>query len=163
MRAALLSCGPSLIEYVPNGHDVVIGVNDAVDRFACDWCVGLDLHLYTYISPVRDDMLYLTQSDARRVHGFRGMDIGQLRLEGVERHLWAGYSSTAALVLAKTLRATEVDVYGVDMVGAFDHRGVKAEWRNPERWDRERAKWEVARAGVEALGVEVHGAEHIHA
>ena len=160
-HAALLSCGPSLADYRPNGHDVVIAVNDACERFACDWCVCCDEHVATGLKPISECRFVMARLLVLRDPRFEGgIDSGTVTVDGLESHEWGGYSSTTALAFAAMLGARSIDVYGVDMIGEFDHRGIRGDWRNPGRWARERVKWNTARAALEEAGIEVSSPAH---
>lgn len=59
-----------------------------------------------------------------------------------------------AVLLAFSLGATTIDVYGADWTGTRDYDGVEAgENRTPDRWDAERHDWDILTAWLNERGV----------
>lgn len=171
MRALVLSCGPSLNQFDGKtaGYDVVIGVNDAVSRFPCDWWVfGDDETIARNKDRLAADVrkLFLKRRpihfgfDARcGVEESKFVDARHWR-RWVEFEDWPRtimcYSGPMALILAHHLGADEVDVWGVDMGGQedFESDGSHA-IRTDERWAKERAIWSFVENDVRRNGVVV--------
>lgn len=170
MRIALLSAGPSLVQTFNDSlsFDVRIGVNTAVEHFACDWwCVG-DRHLLigenmAPAKPIGNPRIYTTTETIDRVGLTTALswseagpqysppmeDTAKGRTSG-----WDTWTATAAVVLARHLNATSLDVYGVDMAGHSDVSG-RVGGRSDHRWQRERPVWEACIQWIRAQGVRV--------
>ena len=167
MRVALLSAGLSLRHTFRDSFafDVRIGVNRAVEHFPCDWwSVGdwqaITGHAINRLVPLGDPQIYTLDSS------IESMDLRSLRIakplagwKATCGHLapptrWATWSSTAAVVLAKHLGATSLDVYGVDMTGNIDIGGAVGS-ANGDRWNRERPAWESVVNWIRLQGVNV--------
>jgi len=100
-----------------------IGVNDAVNRYRCDfWCAGDPAAPPAY--PIR----LFTRADWEAV-GDRFPDSGVR---------WQRFSATAALILAACYGARRIQVYGADMRPA---PGDDPELRSAERFADELVIW----------------------
>lgn len=163
MTAAILCPGPSLanLQALPP-CDVSIAVNRAALRFACDWWAALDHPLFRAIdAQVMGSPLLLTRREDRKRHSTRA-GIDTETLEAWLPHMptrWGLFSMTAAMVLAASLGAKRIDIYGCDWaIGAADFDGHQFE-TNRRQEDRFALEREVYAATVNAIGVEVtrHG------
>ncbi len=169
MRVALLSSGPSLIATYPGirlQHDLLVGVNRAVELVACHWwCCG-DWQGVEAIAPIGRPRLFTLEHSADHLEGRQSpaadFDGPIVRWGEVGNQLgppqgWATYSGPAALVLAVHLKAREVDAYGVDMGGFGDCRGLEgAAGRHAQRWADEASIWAaLIRWATERHGVTV--------
>lgn len=160
MRAALLSAGPSLVRtYDPDAkYDLRIGVNTAVQKFACDWWSVADGHRFIEIDGDgtvigKPDVWMIDAqhlhvqcyaADRYKAYRFHGWD-ATFDEVGASRS-WANASAPCALILARSLGATEVDCYGVDMAGGLDVSGKidgSTHYRNEKRWELERGLWHL--------------------
>jgi hypothetical protein len=156
MNVALLCPGPSLanLTEAPKA-DVTIGVNRAACRFPCQWWAATDYPLIRdWQHAVLGDPRLLTKRqtwiDLR--HRLKFSDV--LLLDSLECLVkgWDVKTATASLVLAGTLGATRIDVYGADWTDApdFDGTTVVGTDRGAQRWDEERATWNavIAHLGI---------------
>jgi hypothetical protein len=165
LRVALLSAGPSLLRTFNDSlsFDHRIGVNRAAERFPCDWwsvgdwqaIVGEGMEA---LHPIGEPRIFTMDDSANTVSKLRP----ELTLHGW-KHLcsdfnapdgWSTWSSTAAVMLARYLNATTLDVYGVDMAGHADVSG-RVGGRSDDRWNRERPAWEAVVGWIRAQGVRV--------
>jgi len=178
MKVALLSAGPSLqASYGPavHDHDLTIGVNTAVQFFPCDWWACADRHRFVEIDKYgvktigkKKKLPKLFMIDAQ-LHDARCYEANQIDRYDVTgwndvyeatgaSKAWADRTATSALILAKHLGATELDVFGVDMDGHLDcTREItdSTKYREPTRWLLERQMWTLIRGWIEARGVKV--------
>lgn len=65
------------------------------------------------------------------------------------------FTLPAALVWCVRLGADEVHIYGADMRGIKDYRGVEGANRDVQRWEQERAVFNAVRAWVGRRGIDV--------
>lgn len=169
MRAALLSCGPSLAAYQPDDrHAWVIGVNRAATAHRCDWWSAMDAPLIVeHRAWLIGDPLLWTLTETRQTVERKGISLDGLdycranNRYGGDIKVWGHYSATAALWLARHIGVTHLDVWGVDMAGEDDWDGYRWKYasRKPARWERERELWDQTVAALKADGIEVarHG------
>lgn len=172
MRIAILSAGPSLRlwpEEVFIAYDVRIAVNSACEFIACDWWCAMDRIALERLKPKGDPRIYTRCGLSNKMRNLPESILSRVTMR--ERFkcepsvwpitAWEGLSITAALQLACKLGAKQVDVYGHDMDGIVDWRGMlgpdsapprrgrKPHNRGPDRWARERRRWrqclEIAR------------------
>ena len=161
MRIALLSCGPSLPrwEWVNRSdYAVVVGVNRAVARYACDWWSAGDAECFTAVEPIGLPHLWThaaTLYRIRREHPERSTRHHAATYHRCERQQWSIYSATAALMIAREIKATRIDCFGVDMAGTQDWDGSHHGCRDETRWARERAAWCLAESILSAEGITV--------
>ena len=153
MRVALLSAGPSLSSsFHPDAapHDVRIGVNTAASLFACDWWSCADQHRFAEIEPVGTPRLFTIDAEYHKMQSRNGDKVAKFEVQGWKSvfadvsapSIWQNFSATSALVLARWLGATHLDVYGVDMTGVTCCAGeTMAPQRKQSRWERERDLW----------------------
>jgi CO/xanthine dehydrogenase Mo-binding subunit len=170
-KVAVISCGESAWLYPgPEGYDATIGCRDTVEQWLCDWWVFCDANVYTGVTPLGRPMIFaadaiaglLAHEDRAAYKRFTEdvvLDHGAVELppfklpSGAKR--WSAYSGLAGLGLAMHLKATHIDVYGADMSGTKDWRGRPGKSRNDQRWEYERAVWEVLVKAIESAGVTV--------
>jgi hypothetical protein len=159
MKIAVLAPGPSLsLTYEPSGHAHVIGINRAVLGFACDWWAFTDwqpfLHYHHFADLPRlglffsgtalDELLRrgmaTRMQDARLLLPFEDIDPARTR----DALRWGLFTAPAALMLARHLGATSIDVFGADwQVDAADWDGVAMPGNNRDeaRWKNEAVIW----------------------
>ena len=166
MRVALLSSGPSLSRTYPGirmQHDVLIGVNRAVEMFECHWWSCGDWQGVEMIRPRGRPQLFTMAPSADYLEAakaptwafygsiVRWADVGDPL---GPPHGWSTYSGPAALVLAVFLKAREVDAYGVDMGGVGDCAGLDCPaGRHDQRWADERSAWTALEKWANQRGV----------
>lgn len=154
MRVALLSAGPSLSSTYPGiraQHDLLIGVNRAVELYDCHWWSCGDWQGVEMIRPIGRPRLFTMAPSADNLEArstpaadydgpiVRWDDVGDPLFPP---HGWSTYSGPAALVLAVFLKAQDVDAYGVDLDGIGDCKGNAGEGgRDAQRWIDERSTW----------------------
>lgn len=169
MNVALLCPGPSLLDtYRPGDHDVTLGVNRAVLAVQCDWWVFVDWQTFLE-NEARLDLSRMgifcsgTAAESLRRHGQAGR-LAQARhlklfedLDRVTREWsrWSLYSATAGLMLAASLGAVAIDVYGADWTDQPDFDGHRAERdrRDDARWESERAVWSAVTEHLAEQGI----------
>jgi hypothetical protein len=158
MKIALLCPGPSLsLTYEPSGHAHVIGINRAVLGFACDWWAFTDwqpfLHYHHFADLSRlglffsgtalDELLRrgmaARMQDARTLLPFEDIDPARTR----DALRWGLFTAPAALMLARHLGATSIDVYGADWTDEPDWDGQRMTGcvRDDARWSNELPIW----------------------
>lgn len=164
MRAAILCPGPSLPAFpARDGYDLVIGVNRAVGFAACDYWVMLDGAAVWRISrPIGMPVIVCSHSmhldvwrnypesqkhgwlDAKSFEQFASPSLG-----------WPIYSTPTAIICAASKGATQIDLWGADMVGAgeFDNKPAPDINREDSRWARERVILDGLQSYLEARGV----------
>jgi hypothetical protein len=166
MRAALLSCGPSLSAFTTrDAFDVVIAVNKAVTLPGAGvtwWSVGDVLTVGRLYPTLPYAPLIWTHTETmRQVIGRFGWVDGKTYHRDEINARWSMFSATAGLMLAKELGAERVECFGCDMTGEQNWDGTEEPTANrtEQRWERERVIWEKTRNLVEEFGVEVvrHG------
>lgn len=161
MKIALLSCGPSLRLWEAachRDHDIVVGVNRAVARFACDWWSVGDAEGFAAVRPIGSPHIWThadTLTRIRKENPTRAAEHEAALYRRDERDRWSIFSATSALMLAPRLGATAVDCYGVDMVGSADWDGTERGNRGEDRWSRERIAWADAVKLLADAGVSV--------
>jgi hypothetical protein len=176
MLACLLSAGPSLPRVRPDGYDVYIGVNTAVELHLCDyWSCG-DQDRFELIAPkcIGNPALYTLPVERDKMLARNGDLINRHRKTDGSVLTWtdvfddvgappktASWSSPSCIPLAVYLGATEIHCYGVDFAGSADCTGEETTHRHAERWEREQVMaWNPL---VEWAGIPVtrYGAESI--
>src|SRR5258708_2739780 len=77
MRVALLSCGPSVIQYRDtNTFDAVIGVNRVVTSYTCGYWVFGDVETYLATQPLGSPVTVTDDAQAYTLRG-SGVDLGK--------------------------------------------------------------------------------------
>ncbi len=151
MRVALLSCGPSVAKYEAQTkrYDVIIGVNRIVGKHYCDYWVFGDTETFLAVEPIGRPILVTDDATTYSLaHNYYvGLDeYQQISWESLFNPLpldtQLAFSACAALLLVKHLRATSLDVFGVDMKGDAEWDGRTHPDRGEDRWQRERLRWE---------------------
>lgn len=167
MKAAILSAGPSLRQtFNPDEHfDVRIGVNAAAKFYCCDyWSCG-DGRTFREITPVGypvvftmshvDGQLKADRHTVERLKKHRVIEWSEVSKQVIPPVGWSNWSITAAVPLAVSLGATEIHVYGHDLVGTVDvagrnlkcreqrfrsgqHTNVPDDWRTIREWASDR-------------------------
>ena len=174
MKAFVLCPGPSLRHYRPSMHAGVlqtrIGVNRVPTRTPCHWWVFIDGEIYLEHadSLVSEVQIFTSKGAARKI-----TDAGRhdefwrrepLLVEDENLPLpytelgWAVFSSTAAMMLAAHLGASEIECHGVDMEGSLDWDGHTCDRNNrtPDRWEREAVQWQKVTSWITgSRGIEV--------
>jgi len=145
-KVAILSAGPSLTRTYRgrDGYEEVIGVNRAVACFECDWWSAFDSCTLDLVKPIGNPRLFTrevvvqshdTPDDVviiERVYDEVGI--------GIKKNT---FSLTGALFLAEWLGATEIDIYGHDMLpGAGYCNGDPGNKVDVHRFERERVRYE---------------------
>lgn len=179
MRAAILCPGPSLQHYLyarPD-YDVTVGVNRAVTVARCQWWSCTDWEPFTWFTPIEGTapVKFAPEINRRRYlyhvgipeaeHGKPEHCKGWLLHEEIaygarpttcpRKGKWRCFSSLSALVLAEWLGATEIVMYGADMIGGDDFDGPPAyrATRTDYRWQNEINKLSKIAAWLEESGV----------
>lgn len=163
MKTALLCPGPSLSDYQPGDHVLIAGVNRAVSVAACDFWVLLDNRPFYSAEPIGEPCL-VTSGMLHRQFIRKGsltldrpfIDRNRLLYEGTAR--WGRFSATNALVLLANLGATEIECFGVDMVGTkdWDGFGHDRDKRTLDRWREEAHLWSQVTDHLSQRGCQVH-------
>ncbi len=170
MKAAVLNPGPSLIEAF-TGHEseyaVKIGVNRAVNFFACDYWAMLDGLAFELAKPIgtptvfceadvwNREVLGKTEPAKRAIH-FKNLPVKDTDFIKFIRGTKL-YSFMAAIYLAHHLGATQIDCYGSDWSGEQDCDG----WthghnqRGEGRWNEEREAYGIVTGRLAEFGVSV--------
>jgi hypothetical protein len=159
---AIVSAGPSLAggPALPlRDYDAVIGVKFAAGLYPCSHWAAIDAPVIRETRPLAAPEVLFTRRDqwarACRLEPDLAARYGAAVrfVEDVEfprfiARKWRLYTSGAAVVLAWSLGAREVDVFGHDMAGTGDCRGVEGDGdvlrkggRTDARWAQERAIW----------------------
>tara|TARA_Y100000310_G_scaffold196868_1_gene196949 strand:- start:2347 stop:2859 length:513 start_codon:yes stop_codon:yes gene_type:complete len=149
-------------------YDRVIGVNDAVSDYACDWWAVIDWHVYRRVldeqgGPVGTPSIYGTRGFLSKLAGHsthpfdRRWACEDMRSPGgIGSTEFAFHTATAALALAFHLDATAIDAFGVDMAGGLNHLGAECPQRKPNRWRNEIMLWDKLVAALKSEGVTVN-------
>ena len=167
MRVALLSCGPSIASYPGrDGFDLVIGVNSIVERHECDYWVFGDAETFEKTRELREGCagrvprLVTDAAAAFNLTHNSGVETASRFLTWPRGPHWEEFenplpldtqlcfSSCAALLLTRHLKATSLQVFGVDLAGDRDWAGRRCNGRDPEWWERERFRWDRLLAWV---------------
>jgi hypothetical protein len=178
MKIALLCPGPSLsLTYEPSGHAHVIGINRAVLGFACDWWAFTDwqpfLHYHHFADLPRlglffsgtalDELLRRGMAprmqDARTLLPFEDIDPARTR----DKLRWGLFTAPAALMLARHLGATSIDVYGADWSDEPDWDGERMTGcvRDENRWSNELPIWRGVVEHLHPITVTRHTPGHL--
>lgn len=170
--AVLLSSGPSLLGYTPEqGRGrLVVGVNRAATRHACDWWVAGDdqtivRHRHGGPEPVVGtpsvstmlpslDAVERCHRELHQRHQWLHWQVLRDELHPPEN--WDGWSCTAAVALCVHLGANDIETFGVDMAGTSDFAGDQHCRFSENRWKREREVWRRVVDWAGARGVRVH-------
>lgn len=163
MSVAILTSGPSLAGLVelPRAYDAVLAVNHAMSHplgrlvdywVALDvWDVGLPAHKPRMGMVTHPNAIDEGQATYVPYPLFDYLLLCPRAARFVEPHLT---TLPAALWWADHLGAREVDVFGCDMLGKSDFRGVVDTGRDQNRWTSE--KRACARV-IAATGMSVRG------
>lgn len=162
MKTALLCPGPSLADYQPADHELVVGVNRAVSVTPCDFFVFLDDRPFYSATPPNEPCLVTSGMIYRRfvrkglVSSARPF-IDRANLNYGGKSPWGRFSATNALILLENLGATEIECFGVDMVGTkdWDGFGHDKDKRDVARWKEEANLWNQLTEYLAARGVSV--------
>ncbi len=170
-NSVLLCPGPSVAAYVPHPDALVVGVNRAAQRIACDaWICGDPPAIQQFNADVIGSPLLVTSTDGKHQYGAFPRDFGHPLWRGeclcwtemfsyCPNELainWQMLTATAALVYCGFRGATTIDVYGADWSGVKDWDGVAAgKNRSEARWVMERGIWANVTNWLNARGVEV--------
>lgn len=167
MRSAALLCpGPSLSKFTGHGklYDPIIAVNRAALFTYADYWSLCDFDVFRLVKPKGRPKIWTRQDcrdriirewDRARDHQ---IDIHELYFDRYPPELrWTKYSALAALVLAHTLGATQIDCYGCDMTGTaeFDNRPLPGVNRGENRWRDEKHWWGEVVAMLQLRGMMV--------
>jgi hypothetical protein len=149
-------------------YDRVIGVNDTVSDYACDWWAVIDWHVYRRVldqqgGPIGTPSIYGTQGFLSKLAGHsthpfpRRWSCDDMKAVPNIKSVDIGFhTATAALALAFHLEATTIDAFGVDMVGGTNHLGETCPHRKPNRWRNEIMLWDKMVASLKGEGVKVN-------
>lgn len=157
MHAVVLCPGESLrlMDRLPQ-CDMSIGVNRAALAFRVDWFAASDYPMirnHIESLPGTPSLLTLRQTEIdlrNRLSRFPRVCIA----ESLPCPLKHPKTMMLAVLLAFSLGATTIDVYGADWTGTRDYDGVEAgENRTPDRWDAERHDWDILTAWLNERGV----------
>ncbi len=166
MRAIVLSPGPSLQNYTSQPCDLLIGVNRAATKVACQvWTCGDSPLVEKIAHQVLGSPLlvsYGVSLDTLRDHKFtwRGESTSWSPIAESWLHTsivnWPWCSFTSAIVYAAFKGATEIDVFGADWSGTADFDGVQAgKNRSEDRWREERGIFGALQIVLRQRGCEV--------
>ena len=160
MKAAVLCPGPSLSRCPPLDAGLVVGVNRAAAFRPCGVWAALDTPVIkTYGREVVGRPVLFTRretAESLRRRGLLPESVVCCEDLACPVDRWDLFTLTAALVLAASRGATDVEVYGCDRTDGPDWDGVRAgENRGENRWERERRVWNELTAWLETAGVEV--------
>src|SRR5580700_2882050 len=146
MKAAILSPGPSLPKTWQGGADVVIAVNRAALAHKCDYWACGDLPALQENVPKLTAKPHLFTAEVS-LNDFRGQggvwngpittfeDLFPYLHPGDCGCCWTFLTALAAIVLAASIGASEIDCYGYDWTGTADYDGVEAGAnRSDDRW-----------------------------
>jgi hypothetical protein len=159
VKVAVLCPGPSLREAWRSKwagqYDKVIAVNRAAIGYQCDWWVFLDAWIFCSFGLPYKPQIFTTRACASKIKRtgdntdrFMGHDrtwVDDCRPNGPVGGNWSTYSSTTALMLAATLGAKELRLFGADMTGTreYDNYPTDKFTRDESRWKRERELFET--------------------
>lgn len=171
-RAAVLCPGPSLESFPGReGYDVLIGVNRAAGRFACDYWAMLDAVPFYHTTPIGAPAALCQYPEWVKVLKYiadggnpcphRHLDLKDVdawlrpELHGVPARF--KYSMLAGITLAHAIGAVEVDVYGADWAGTQDFDGVELakNCRDDRRWRLEKEGFHVLTTSLLNFGTRV--------
>jgi hypothetical protein len=172
VSVAILCSGESLKRFLdhPRDHDVYIGVNRMAEDYPCDWWVFADGAAFEWYTPevragrppmvctsqaIRDRLGRSEKVSADKINAHAWLMMEELHTSCPNDPGWKNFSMTVALVLAESLGATSITIYGCDWKGHLDYDGTKPPrgGRNQYRWNNEKHKtshiclW-LARQGV---------------
>jgi len=166
VRVALLCPGDSLRLFPgTETYDVVIGVNRVAGSVPCHYAAMLDTLPYQMLRREGGDFIgepvHVTGKSERRKLAKEFPDVERFpfvdwsTISGIPRGLrWGLYSATMAMVLARSLGASEIECWGVDWQGTADWDGATDGKfvRDDNRWKNEIGIWH---ATVQAIGIPV--------
>lgn len=165
MKAVILAPGPSLARCPRPSAEVVIGVNRAAAFIGCSIWAALDSPLIQHHGRevVGSPTLFTRRAsfDSLARHGdpwgsaYRPVCYAEDLACSVPR--WDLYTLTASLVLAQSLGAASVEVYGCDWTDApdWDNARTVDQNRGEARWELERSIYAEVTAWLESRGCEV--------
>lgn len=167
MKVALCCPGPSIQNFKDRGYQIKIAVNRAAEKVACNWWVFFDYFPFFETAPIGTPAILTTEEVATlNIPKHRGRE----RLQQHEVHLtteiehlklkpnWFSFSATGALILAESLGATVIDVWGADWTDQPDWDGnqIVTNNRKESRWVKERSIWFEIVAHLDGKGIEVN-------
>lgn len=166
MLVSVLSPGPSLANVTREdlSDSLIIGVNRAVHHLRCDWwCFGDDRMYRTY-KPDYPVEITTNEEMRRRLKLEVAVTWESLYPSYSPETRWYQFSFTAAIAIAASLGATQVNVYGCDWAGASDFDGHRYTFkdeeaektRTPDRWERERGIYQRTIEMLANQGVKVN-------
>ena len=179
MKLIIVSNGPSAKLYRPCDNMTLDGmrgrtccVNKAAAKWACDYWAFFDFQTFANIEPIGKPILWTTrhadhhlrtmQPDLiERWDSFEKIYQDHLDIDwpgdgGTLPNRWNAYSGLAALGLGMQIGAEKVVVYGADMAGTKDIEAFDRESdRSPDRWNRERACWNILVNLMAKKGIQV--------
>lgn len=153
-QAIIISSGPSVDRRIPKlrrDHatlGTIIGVNNIVERLACDWWVFSDRQTFERVRPLGVPHIFARKLHIREIDAERPGALDVYRAGGfVLAHEDVAepplndcrcFSGPAALLLAWHLKPQHLRLIGFDMAGDLDHRGEYQPSRTEHRWQLER-------------------------
>lgn len=150
---AILSRGPSLAKYEAQEYDAIIGVNNVVEKWACDWWAFADWDQFVKTKPIGTPKIFTRVRTLDKLRHFAPDHVELFKAANATTDIAAGiplidkqapfynWSGPLALGLAYMLGAEQVDCYGCDMGGNEDAFGHKNNGRNAWRWAEEKKIW----------------------
>lgn len=172
--AAIICPGPSLLHCgIIGDYDLTIAVNNAIKLAEADWLCAADVVFYRgLLGEFRPRTGVLTMDDVvqkkKTLENWGGLqwhgwsDI-PLIAEHRHRDRPINWSLQAALCFAAYKGATQVDIYGCDLVGVEDATGYGGEDRTEDRWRREARDLQFTRDLLKSFGINTtrfHNTEH---
>ena len=157
MKIALLCCGPSLTQFLPEytvpGYNLVVGVNTAAWLYPVDWCVCADLHIIEgfqredrklpRVGFVTHRAMPVPAPCERRLMplGLQANHGGKLRCRYLLPHGSpedaCAYSFPNALAFCQRMRPDCIDIFGFDCSPSLtDVAGVEGQ-HHCNRWEQE--------------------------
>lgn len=178
MNLAIVCNGPSA-EFYPGSKDfdLVAGVNWIVGKWRCDWWVFVDPKVFMLVTPIGCPRIFAPRRAIQRqpqrvrylVDEHDPIILQNQRLtpwwpvEKTQRvPNWWRYSGSAALGLGIYLDATEVTVYGADMIGEEGFAGTASKNRTWSRWSQERRMWNTLADGMRQRGIQITRISHAY-
>lgn len=165
LDVGILCSGPSFKRFLetPVKHDGFIGVNQAAEAWACDWWSWGDAAAFDRFEPIgrpaiftgRGSLQYVRRRERIAEHEWRYYeDCATPCPSDLD---WRGYSMTAAMVLAETLGARRIVLYGADWCGTgyFSGSGLNPEVNSAYRWGNEKHHYSRLKGWLASRGVVV--------
>lgn len=168
---AILCSGASFGRFLesPKAHGVYVGVNRTASVYPCDYWVFNDKEAFEWYRPQGTPVIVTTfathkalaeKRSGRKafVDPFRGYDV--LFIDAIadpppsDFH-WRSFSMTMAMVLAYSLKASRISIYGCDWFGNDDWDGTpsRRKGRTPYRWQNEENKYSKLSAWLNIRGI----------